>query len=35
MKLTDGIHYLGQNMGGHFHAFLLYDGNGITLIDAL
>jgi len=23
MKLTDGIHYLGQNMGGHFHAFLL------------
>lgn len=35
MKLTDGIHYLRQTMGGHVHAFLLDDGNGITLIDAL
>jgi len=35
MKLTDGIHYLSQDMGGHVHAFLLDDGNGITLIDAL
>jgi glyoxylase-like metal-dependent hydrolase (beta-lactamase superfamily II) len=35
VKLTDGIHYLRQTMGGHVHAFLLDDGNGITLIDAL
>ena len=35
MKLTDGIHYLSQEKGGHVHAFLLDDGNGITLIDAL
>jgi glyoxylase-like metal-dependent hydrolase (beta-lactamase superfamily II) len=35
VKLTDGIHYLSQEKGGHVHAFLLDDGNGITLIDAL
>lgn len=35
MKLADGIHYVHQDMGGHVHAFLLDDGNGITLIDAL
>jgi len=35
MKLTDGIHYLSQEKGGHVHAFLLDDGTGITLIDAL
>ena len=35
MKLTDGIHYVSQEKGGHVHAFLLDDGNGITLIDAL
>jgi glyoxylase-like metal-dependent hydrolase (beta-lactamase superfamily II) len=35
LKLADGIHYLSQKMGGHVHAFLLDDGNGITLIDAL
>ena len=35
MKLTDGIHYLSQKKGGHVHAFLLDDGTGITLIDAL
>jgi glyoxylase-like metal-dependent hydrolase (beta-lactamase superfamily II) len=35
MKLTDGIHYLSQEKGGHVHAFLLDDGAGITLIDAL
>lgn len=35
MKLTDGIHYLSQEKGGHVHAFLLDDGQGITLIDAL
>ena len=35
MKLTDGIHYLSQEKGGHVHAFLLDDGGSITLIDAL
>ena len=35
MKLTDGIHYLSQEKGGHVHAFLLDDGTGITVIDAL
>jgi len=35
MKLTEGIHYLNQDKGGHVHAFLLDDGNGITVIDAL
>ena len=35
MKLNDRIHYLNQDKGGHVHAFLLDDGNGITLIDAL
>jgi glyoxylase-like metal-dependent hydrolase (beta-lactamase superfamily II) len=35
MKVADGIHFVTQEMGGHVHAFLLDDGNGITLIDAL
>ena len=35
MKLTDGVHYVSQEMGGHVHSFLLDDGNGITLLDAL
>jgi glyoxylase-like metal-dependent hydrolase (beta-lactamase superfamily II) len=35
LKITDGVHYVRQNMGGHVHAFLLDDGNGIILIDAL
>ena len=35
MKLTNGIHYLSQEKGGHVHAFLLDNGLGITLIDAL
>jgi len=35
LKLADGIHYVRQTFGGHVHAFLLDDGNGITLIDAL
>ena len=35
MKLTEGIHYVSQSMGGHVHAFLLDDGKGLTLIDAL
>jgi hypothetical protein len=35
VKVTDGIHYLNQDKGGHVHAFLLDEGNGISLIDAL
>ncbi|MGD0773176.1 MAG: MBL fold metallo-hydrolase [Candidatus Solibacter sp.] len=35
MKLTEGIHYVSQSKGGHVHAFLLDDGKGLTLIDAL
>jgi glyoxylase-like metal-dependent hydrolase (beta-lactamase superfamily II) len=35
MKLAQGIHYLSQEKGGHVHAFLLDNGAGITLIDAL
>ena len=35
MKIADGIRYVRQNMGGHVHAFLLDDGDGITLIDAM
>jgi len=35
LKLADGIHYVRQTFGGHVHAFLLDDGNGLTLIDAL
>ena len=35
MKLAEGIHYVSQSKGGHVHAFLLDDGNGVTLIDAL
>lgn len=35
MKLTDGIHYLSQEKGGHVHAFLLDNGVGLSLIDAL
>lgn len=35
MKLTDGIHALSQEMGGHVHAFLLDTGDGLTLLDSL
>jgi hydroxyacylglutathione hydrolase len=35
MKLTEGIHYVSQDKGGHVHAFLLDDGQSLTLIDAL
>jgi glyoxylase-like metal-dependent hydrolase (beta-lactamase superfamily II) len=35
MKLSQGIHYVSQSKGGHVHAFLLDDGKGLTLIDAL
>jgi glyoxylase-like metal-dependent hydrolase (beta-lactamase superfamily II) len=35
MKVADGIHFATQEKGGHVHAFLLDDGNSLTLIDAL
>lgn len=35
MKLVDGIHYLSDDRGGRVHSFLLDDGDGVTLIDAL
>lgn len=35
MKLTDGVHSLRQDEGGHVHAFLLDTGDGLTLIDSL
>lgn len=35
MKVAEGIYSLSQTKGGHVHAFLLDDGNSLTLIDAL
>ena len=35
MEISPGIHSLEQSMGGHVHAFLLEDGDGLTLIDTL
>jgi glyoxylase-like metal-dependent hydrolase (beta-lactamase superfamily II) len=35
MEIAQGIHSLGQRMGGRVHAFLLDDGDGLTLIDTL
>ena len=35
MQIAPGIHSMGQDKGGHVHAFLLDDGNGLTLIDTL
>jgi glyoxylase-like metal-dependent hydrolase (beta-lactamase superfamily II) len=35
MKITDGLHYLTQEQGGHVGAFLLDTGDGLTLIDSL
>jgi len=34
-EIAPGIHSLGQTMGGHVHAFLLIDDDGLTLIDTL
>jgi hypothetical protein len=33
MKVAEGIYSLSQTKGGHVHAFLLDDGNSLTLID--
>lgn len=35
MQIAPGIHSIGQSQGGHVHAFLLDDGNELTLIDTL
>src|SRR5262245_27513571 len=35
MEVAPGIYSLGQEEGGHVHACLLDDGNGLTLIDTL
>lgn len=35
MEVAPGIHSMGQRQGGNVHAFLLDDGNGLTLIDTL
>jgi glyoxylase-like metal-dependent hydrolase (beta-lactamase superfamily II) len=34
-ELAAGIHSLGHAKGGHVHAFLLDDGNELTLVDTL
>jgi glyoxylase-like metal-dependent hydrolase (beta-lactamase superfamily II) len=35
MEIASGIYSMGQDEGGHVHAFLLDDGNGLTLIDTM
>jgi glyoxylase-like metal-dependent hydrolase (beta-lactamase superfamily II) len=35
MRIANGIYSLGQEEGGRVHAFLLDDGNGLTLIDTM
>ena len=35
MEVTPGVYSMSQQQGGHVHAFLLDDGNGLTLIDTL
>ena len=35
MRIAPGIFSMGQKEGGHVHAFLLDDGNGLTLIDTM
>jgi glyoxylase-like metal-dependent hydrolase (beta-lactamase superfamily II) len=35
MEIATGIYSLGQTKGGRVHAFLLDDGDGLTLIDTL
>lgn len=34
-RVADGVYSLSQRMGGHVHAYILDDGNGLTLIDTL
>lgn len=35
MKIAPGIYSMGQEEGGHVHAFFLDDGTGLTLIDTM
>src|SRR5450759_2459555 len=35
MKVEEGIYTVSQDKGGHVHSFLLDDGDGLSLIDAL
>ena len=35
MEVVPGIYSMGQSQGGNVHAYLLDDGNGLTLIDTL
>jgi glyoxylase-like metal-dependent hydrolase (beta-lactamase superfamily II) len=35
MQIATGVYSLEQSKGGHVHAFLLDDGEGLTLIDTL
>ena len=35
MQIAPGIYSMGQDKGGHVHAYLLDDGNGLTLLDTL
>jgi glyoxylase-like metal-dependent hydrolase (beta-lactamase superfamily II) len=34
-RIAEGLYCLSQKKGGRVHAFLLDDGNGLTLVDAL
>lgn len=35
MRIGDGIYSMRQDEGGHVHAFLVDDGDGLTLIDTM
>ena len=35
MQIAPGVYSMGQDKGGHVHAYLLDDGNGLTLLDTL
>jgi hypothetical protein len=35
MEIAPGVYSMSQEQGGHVHAFLLDDGQSLTLIDSL
>jgi glyoxylase-like metal-dependent hydrolase (beta-lactamase superfamily II) len=35
LEIAPGIYSMGQDKGGHVHAYLLDDGSGLTLIDTM
>src|SRR5437867_12584077 len=35
MQIVPGLHSMGDKSGGYVRAFLIDDGNGLTLIDTL